>query len=136
MYTAGMKRRAVIFGYPVCVVWPSMLAGVVLVIVLCGVLFGVAMMALDGVMQNVHQSDESGGFFRWYWLTVAVLFVAWWWLSGSSRRFYRRLKKLDGRVCLVCTREIAAGESVCSGCGAEWSLDGLGKRWTRAAKGS
>ncbi len=131
-----MKRRTVILGQPACVAWASALAGVVFVVVLCGVLFGIAMMALDGVMQNIHQSDENNGFFRWYWVSVAVLFVAWWWLSGSSRRFYRRFKKLNGRLCLACKREIEEGEDKCSACGARWSLDGLGKRWMKATKGS
>lgn len=128
-----MKNRGVIMGMPRCVVLPSVMAGVMFVIVVFGLLFGVAMMALDGVMQSVHRDAGSDGFFGWYWMGWGVVVVVWWWLSSSSRRFRGRLKKLNGRVCLVCKRELDEGAERCGECGVVWSIDGLGKKWVKAA---
>ena len=128
-----MKKRGVILGQPACVVWASVLAGVVFVILLCGLLFGVVVIALNGVMQNIHRSEDSSGVLGWYWAGWGAVLLVWWWLSSSSRRLKRRFRRLNGRVCLVCRREVGAGEAACSGCGTEWSLDGLGKSWKKAA---
>jgi hypothetical protein len=132
-----MNRRGVIFGQPRCVVWSSALAGVVFVIVLCGLLFGVVVGAINSVMQNVHRSDEGSGFFVQYWIGWGVAVVVWWWLSGTQRRFFRRFKRLNGRVCLACGREFDEGAVDhgvrCGKCGWVWSLDGLGKKWKKAA---
>jgi len=134
-----MKKRGVILGSPRCVAWSSVLAGVVFVLLLCAAIYGLGMMALTGLGQMVSSSINPGNYFVWYWIGWGVGVVVWWWLSGSQRRFFRRYKKLNGRVCLVCRGEFDEGAvdrgASCGKCGWVWSLDGLGKKWKKAAGG-
>lgn len=69
-----------------------------------------------------------------------VVLLSMFWISliwGQMKifRFRKRVKILKGRVCFRCGYEIGEGLGVCSECGAEWSLEDLGKGWRKLVEG-
>jgi predicted nucleic acid-binding Zn ribbon protein len=133
LYDIDMQKRTIIFGYPAFVVWRSVLAGFLFAIILCGVVVGLMFMALSELLNSINNNAQQGANFSKYWLVMFVLVAVWWWISGRSRRFRRRFKKLNGRVCLACSHAIEEGGEQCSRCGAKWSLEGLSRSWRKIA---
>ena len=104
-----MKKRTIVFGYPAFVVWRSILAGFLFVIVLIGVLVGLAYMALSEMLSSINSSTQQGVSFYKYWMVVLGVFIVWWWLSRGSRRFARRWKNSTGGYALRAAMRLLRG---------------------------
>lgn len=132
VYDVGMKNRTIQFGMPVYV-WRKKFRPMLLVIGLV-IIYFVAMFLNDSeyfMDLLIHDPLISLLLIVFPAVVVMIALIAF---AVRTNRYMKRFSMRSGRVCFVCDYDISNRLELCSECGAEWSLDGLGKGWRKLAE--
>lgn len=126
-----MKKRTVWFGNPMYFVRKQVVPFIVVQLVM--VTYFAGMWLHDPQNFTDFMTDSPQSALILVVIPALIPFLSTLLFYTRQSRYLKRFKKLGGRVCFVCDYEIGEGLERCSECGAEWALEGLGKKWKKMA---